>query len=67
MLEYIEGRKSLEEAVRLLKRRTKEFAKRQFTWFRKEPNFKWINLSEVGEEGALEIIKEDVEKFKGEE
>ncbi len=67
MLEYIEGKKTLEEAVKLLKRRTKEFAKRQFTWFRKETDFKWINLSQVGEEEAIEIIKQDIEKLKGEE
>ena len=67
MLEYIEGRMTFDEAVRLLKRRTKEFARRQFTWFRKRPEFKWINLSEVGEEGAIRIIEKDIEKMKGEE
>jgi tRNA dimethylallyltransferase len=60
MLEYIEGRKSLEEAIRLLKRRTKQFAKRQFTWFRKEPKFKWVNLSEIPEEKLIEMIKRDL-------
>ncbi|RUM41885.1 MAG: tRNA (adenosine(37)-N6)-dimethylallyltransferase MiaA [Desulfurobacterium sp.] len=60
MLEHIEGRKSLEEAIRLLKRRTKQFAKRQFTWFRKEPKFKWVNLSEIPEEKLIEMIKKDL-------
>lgn len=60
MLEHIEGRKSLEEAIRLLKRRTKQFAKRQFTWFRKEPKFKWVNLSEIPEEKLIETIKRDL-------
>ncbi len=60
MLNYIEGRKSLEEAIRLLKRRTKQFAKRQFTWFRKEPKFKWVNLSEIPEEKLIEMIKRDL-------
>ncbi len=60
MLEYIEGRKSLEEAIRLLKRRTKQFAKRQFTWFKKEPKFKWVNLSEIPEEKLIEMIKRDL-------
>ena len=60
MLEHIEGRKSLEEAIRLLKRRTKQFAKRQFTWFRKEPKFKWVNLSEIPEEKLIEMIKRDL-------
>jgi len=60
MLEHIEGRESLEEAIRLLKRRTKQFAKRQFTWFRKEPKFKWVNLSEIPEEKLIEMIKKDL-------
>ena len=60
ILNYIEGRKSLEEAIRLLKRRTKQFAKRQFTWFRKEPKFKWVNLSEIPEEKLIEMIKRDL-------
>ncbi len=62
MLEYLEGKKSLEEAVKLLKRRTKQFAKRQFTWFRKEPKFKWINLSKTPEDTVIKIIKKDIER-----
>ena len=64
MVDYLKGRKNLEEAVRTLKRRTKEFAKRQFTWFRKEPGFKWINLSEVPEEEVLNLIKKDLKSYK---
>ncbi|WP_297445958.1 tRNA (adenosine(37)-N6)-dimethylallyltransferase MiaA [Desulfurobacterium sp.] len=62
MLPYIEGKVSLEEAVRNLKRRTRQFAKRQFTWFKKEKGFKWINLSEVQEEEVINIIKSDLNK-----
>ena len=64
MLNYIEGRKSLEEAIRLLKRRTKQFAKRQFTWFRKEPKFKWVNLSEISEGKLIDMIKRDLREEK---
>ena len=64
MADYLKGKKSLEEAVRTLKKRTKEFAKRQFTWFRKEPGFRWINLSEVPEKEVLELIKKDLEDYK---
>jgi len=65
MVDYLKGKKSLEEAVKTLKKRTKEFAKRQFTWFRKEPGFKWVNLSEVPEEELLEQIKEDLKRYRG--
>ncbi|MEO2083167.1 MAG: tRNA (adenosine(37)-N6)-dimethylallyltransferase MiaA [Desulfurobacteriaceae bacterium] len=66
MIPYLEGRVSLEESAKLLKRRTKEFAKRQFTWFRKEPGFKWVNLSEVPEEELIQLIKKDIEDFSPE-
>jgi tRNA dimethylallyltransferase len=66
MLEYLDGKMSLEEAVKLLKRRTKQFAKRQFTWFRREPKFKWVNLSEIGEEELIDRIKTDLKNFKEE-
>ncbi|MDW7998944.1 MAG: tRNA (adenosine(37)-N6)-dimethylallyltransferase MiaA [Thermodesulfovibrio sp.] len=36
---------SLEEAVRLIKKRTKNYAKRQFTWFKKEKDIKWFDVS----------------------
>ena len=62
MAGYLKGEVSLEEAKRLLKRRTKEFAKRQFTWFRKEPYFKWVNLSEVSQEELLKMIKEELKE-----
>lgn len=41
---YLAGDSSYEEAVRLLKRDTRHFAKRQFTWFRKEPEIVWVQI-----------------------
>ena len=43
---YLDGEYSYEEAVRLLKRDTRHFAKRQMTWFRKEPGIRWIAIKE---------------------
>ena len=43
---YLAGDYSYEEAVRLLKRDTRHFAKRQMTWFQKEPGIQWITLEE---------------------
>jgi tRNA dimethylallyltransferase len=39
------GRTSREEAIALLKRDTKRFAKRQFTWFRREPKTTWVDIT----------------------
>ena len=33
---YLDGEQSLEESVRILKRDTRRFAKRQLTWFRRD-------------------------------
>ncbi|MCI8293261.1 MAG: tRNA (adenosine(37)-N6)-dimethylallyltransferase MiaA [Hespellia sp.] len=42
LLAYLEGECSLEEAVRMIKRDTRHFAKRQLTWFRRERDVIWI-------------------------
>jgi tRNA dimethylallyltransferase len=44
---YLEGEVELSEAVRLIKKRTKMYAKRQYTWFRKEPDISWIDITGV--------------------
>ncbi|GAB5046057.1 tRNA (adenosine(37)-N6)-dimethylallyltransferase MiaA [Thermodesulfovibrio sp. TK110] len=38
---------SLQEAVSLIKKRTKMYAKRQFTWFKKEKDIKWFDITEL--------------------
>lgn len=43
ILAYLNGECSLDEAVYLIKRDTRHFAKRQLTWFRREKNVIWIN------------------------
>ncbi len=44
---HINGFISIEEAVRLLKKRTKMYAKRQFTWFKKEPGISWVDITGI--------------------
>lgn len=46
ILSYLEGECSLEEAVTVLKRDTRHFAKRQLTWFRREQDVIWVNKDE---------------------
>lgn len=43
---YLEGEISLEEAVYIIKRDTRHFAKRQLTWFKREKEVLWINKPE---------------------
>lgn len=41
IIKYIEGELTLDESVELLKKNTRNYAKRQLTWFRKNPEIKW--------------------------
>lgn len=43
ILNYLDGRCSFEEAVYLIKRDTRHFAKRQLTWFRREKDVIWLD------------------------
>ena len=42
----LKGKYSMKEAIKILKRDTRHYAKRQFTWFRKVENVYWIDLTE---------------------
>ena len=55
---YFDGEYSLEEAVRIIKRDTRHFAKRQLTWFRRERDVIWIDKSQIGrdDEKAVEFM-----------
>lgn len=43
ILDYLDGMTTLEEAIHILKRDTRHFAKRQLTWFRRERDVVWID------------------------
>ncbi len=45
---YFDGSHSLDKAVELIKRNTRRYAKRQMTWFRKDPNISWFHPLDVG-------------------
>jgi len=58
IVDYLEGRCSLEEAIYILKRDTRHFAKRQLTWFRREKITTWIDKSEyMNDEEILNDIR----------
>ncbi|MGH7344286.1 MAG: tRNA (adenosine(37)-N6)-dimethylallyltransferase MiaA, partial [Candidatus Rokuibacteriota bacterium] len=45
------------EALRLMQRDTVRYAKRQWTWFAREPGIEWIDVDKAGGvEGAAELI-----------
>ena len=42
LFDYLDGKTSLEEAVRLIKRNTRHYAKRQLTWWRRDGDIEWL-------------------------
>ena len=57
IVEHLRGDRSLTETVALVKVRTRQFAKRQMTWFRRQLALTWINLaSEDGAEAVGRIV-----------
>lgn len=64
ILAYLDGEYPLDEAVRILKRDTRHFAKRQLTWFRREQDVIWVNKDDFSYDEEkilnymLSVIKE---------
>jgi len=44
---YLDGEYDKEEAIRLLKRNSRRYAKRQLTWFKKDKEFKWFQVGDL--------------------
>ena len=55
LFEYFDGNCSFEEAVELVKRNSRRYAKRQLTWFRRDVQTAWFNPSDL--DAILEYIK----------
>ncbi|MBE6010163.1 MAG: tRNA (adenosine(37)-N6)-dimethylallyltransferase MiaA [Lachnospiraceae bacterium] len=64
---YLSGEVSLEEAIRILKRDTRHFAKRQLTWFRRERDVIWIKKEEFDndENRMLAFMEEKIRERTG--
>ncbi len=57
MGEYLEGRVGWDETVRLFKRDTRRYAKRQYTWFKADPDIRWF------EPGQIEDMRKGIDSF----
>lgn len=60
VVEHLRGERSLPETIQLVKTRTRQYAKRQMTWFRKYARWQWIELEpqtvpEAAVRGILEV------------
>lgn len=64
LLAYLDGECSLDEAVYIIKRDTRHFAKRQLTWFRRERDVIWVDKSvfDYDEDKILLYMLKEIEK-----
>jgi tRNA dimethylallyltransferase len=61
VIPYLKGGATLEETIELIQRRTRQFAKRQLTWFRNMKEIHWFDVSNDGYEKILSQITHFVE------
>ncbi len=60
-IDYLRGRTTREEAINLFKRDTRRYAKRQFSWFRREPDAVWVDITGLEHpEEIAEVIKKNL-------
>jgi tRNA dimethylallyltransferase len=60
LADHLAGNTTLGDAVDLIKLNTRRFAKRQGTWFRKDPDIRWIDLTPNARASAIaQIVRQD--------
>jgi len=60
VIEYLDGNLSREQMVRDIKTKTRRYAKRQLTWFRRWPFIKWLNAHEMTNMQLTDSVKQMV-------
>ena len=65
IMDYLDGLYSLEEAIHILKRDTRHFAKRQLTWFKRERCVRWLNLPDFDNDRE-KVLKYIIAEFNQE-
>ncbi|MGW8272227.1 MAG: tRNA (adenosine(37)-N6)-dimethylallyltransferase MiaA [Thermodesulfovibrionales bacterium] len=67
VIQYLRGAAGLEETVDLVKRSTRRYAKRQYTWFRKEDGIMWIDITGIMDSGVISgKILEGLQRYRHE-
>ncbi len=56
--DHFDGKLEFDEMIRLIKRNSRRYAKRQLTWFRKDQRIHWLDLEQLDVNSALENILE---------
>lgn len=56
IIDYIKGELNLEEAISNIKQNSRKYAKRQFTWFKNDPDVIWFDVEKYSEKEILDSI-----------
>lgn len=59
---YLEGRLSIDESISLIKQKTRNYAKRQLTWFRRDSRVQWMNIDSYS---SNEALSNDIIEYTG--
>lgn len=60
LFNYIEGVWTLDFAIDKIKQNTRIYSRKQMTWFKRDKDIQWINLSEINESNALNKITKNI-------
>lgn len=60
ILYYLDNKISLEEAIDMIKQGSRNYAKRQLTWLRKDSRIKWLDKDKMNDESIISYIIQDI-------
>ena len=63
LIPYIKGETDLDSAVQLLKRNSRRYAKRQYTWFKNQMNINWYDITRTKYDKIVDNIIKDISEF----
>ena len=62
LYDHLEGLCSLDEAVQRIKQRSRNYAKRQLSWFRRDARVIWLDMDELSRDDAVDAIQAYIER-----
>ena len=64
LFDYFDGLISVDEAIEIIKKESRHYAKRQFTWFKGDADYKWFDLGQITEDEIIKKILNFLNIFK---
>ena len=63
LYKYFDGEITLDEAIELIKRNSRRYAKRQYTWFNNQMNIKWFDVNYKNFEKTIEEVSNYIDNY----